>query len=182
MAIILDASWSPFYSYELSQDLATLLVQGLNFNFGRIQVAVVTFQDTADVRFQLNTYTLQDEVVTAIAFDQDIWRSGTNTADAFSILTDQIFTSANGDRNGIDNIAIVLSDGKSNVDSDLTISKAEAARNSGIRVVSVGMGSNVNPGELEGMASEPASQNVFYLPDENQLEDVANQILDAICP
>ena len=41
---------------------------GLDFNFGRTQVGVVIFSDTATVGFPLNKYTSKDEVLNAIAF------------------------------------------------------------------------------------------------------------------
>ena len=41
---------------------------GLDFNFGRTQVGVVTFSATASVQFSLNKYTSKGEVLNAIAF------------------------------------------------------------------------------------------------------------------
>ena len=40
---------------------------------------------------------------------------------------------------------------------------------------------DVNRPEIEGIASDPKSENEFYLPDRTKIIDIANEVLDALC-
>ena len=47
------------FDFALTQQILKLIVYGLNFANGNTRVGVVSFQDVAQTRFQLNTYTLK---------------------------------------------------------------------------------------------------------------------------
>ena len=133
------------------------------------------------IAFQLNTYNSKEEVLNALAFDNDITVLGTNTAEALDMVRRQVFTSANGDRNGVENWAIVIHDGFSNINSDNTVPSATDLKNNGVRVVSIGLGDSMNRAEIEAIASVPENDNEFYLENGQQLGNVASDILDQIC-
>lgn len=54
-----------------------------------------------------------------------------NTAAALQMTMDDVFTSSGGDRNGVRNVAIVVTDGGSNIQRDLTVTRANNMRNRG---------------------------------------------------
>ena len=59
----------------------------------------------------------------------------------------QVFTGqpeVSGDRLGVENVLLVLTDGQSTVNSSDTIPAAEALRASGVRIISVGTSQNVS--------------------------------------
>lgn len=53
----------------------------------------------------------------------------TNTADSLKSMREELFNPTRGDRPDAPNIAIILTDGVSNINSRRTIPEAEAARN-----------------------------------------------------
>ena len=88
----------------------------------------------------------------------------TNTADGLIRLRMEVFTTENGARTSdqaIPRVAVVITDGKSNVNASLTIPAARALRKEGVTVFSVGVGLNIRSKELEEIASSP--KNVMFL-------------------
>ena len=180
IVFLLDASGSVEDNFALIQDLTKRIVYGLNFAIDRTRVSIVTYQDTEQVRFNLDEYTSKDEVINAIAFDQ-AKRKGTHTSSALRTMREDMFTPRNGDRNGVDNVAIVMTDGRSNIEQDNTIPEADLAKDGAIRLITVGVGRRVGVSEINGMASRPSSENAFLLINESDLNEVADLILDQLC-
>ena len=181
VVLVLDASGSVYYDFEMVQRLAIRIVWGLNFANSRVRVGVITYQDTEKIEFVLDRYTTKEEVLNAIAFTHDRHVIGTNTASAINTLHRDMFTAANGDRSGVDNVAIIIGDGRSNINSADTISEADNARNDGIRMIAVGVGPRFDRGEVVGIADSPSSLNAFFMEDESELEETADLIVDTLC-
>ena len=94
-------------------------------------------------------------------------------------MRNEVFSYTNGDRSQVGNIAIVMTDGQSNVNTPGTLEQATLARNEGVLMLAVGIGNNVNRQEVEGITSD--TSRAFYASNQDQLQRVANQILDVIC-
>ena len=77
-------------------------------------------------------------------------------------MNDVEFTSGNGDRPNIKNIAIIITDGLSTRDVDQTIPEAIRARQRGIKIYSVAITKVVNEDELKRMSSMPQQENKDY--------------------
>lgn len=183
VVFVLDGSGSLEDSFEISLNLTKLIVEGLNFAGGRSRVGVLTFSDQPFVGFYLNRYPDSTSVLNAIAFSQVV--GYTNTQAALDQLRLSMFTASNGDRQGVDNIAIVITDGNSNVDADQTIPKAQLAQQSGITIIGVGIEDQdgMNLMEIEGISSQPPSRYSFAMIDTSDtgVMSTANSILDLIC-
>ena len=80
----------------------------------------------------------------------------------------------------MDNIAIVMTDGRSNENQGATIPNAEELQR-GARVLSVGVGTEYDMAELSGMATFPDTSNVFVMETEADIEETARIILDELC-
>ena len=179
---MLDASGSVDYDFAMAQLLTERIIYGLNFNNDRVRVGVVTYQETEDIRFNLNTYGSRDEVIEAIAFDNDPSIKGTSTFQGIETARNEMFRSNVGGTSAPD-VMIVISDGHSNRDggSSAAIQAADDARSDGIEVFAIGIGTNVDNTEIDGVANSPSSQYAFYLPDEDDLDNVANAVLEELC-
>ena len=104
-------------------------------------MGVVTYSTDVTVEFQLNEYATRQEVFDAI--DKIPWRYGsTNTADGLLKMHSDLFTYANGDRPDVDNVALVMTDGVSNINSRRTIPEADAAHMKNIHVYAIGIGTD----------------------------------------
>ena len=105
----------------------------------------------------------------------------TNTQDALRLTYRSVFTPRRGDRSGVRNVAIVVSDGNSNVLADRTIPEADEARRRGIELFAVAVGQQSNPSEMAGIASDPDSAHMLSMRSENELTSTANRLLDLLC-
>jgi len=61
--------------------------------------------------------------------------ANTNTSGGLYVMMTQMFNVANGDRPDVPNTAIVITDGRSTYDSNLTIPYANEAKARGIRII-----------------------------------------------
>ena len=180
MAFLLDASGSVEENFELAQNLAKHIVSGLNFQASGTRVSVVIFSDEARIQFTLDQYTRQDEVLNAIAFKNDMERTG--TASGLAALHSQVFTPANGDRNGVANYAIVVTDGRSNINQQMTSSEAATLRGvADVFAVGVGHNGQVDRMEIFDIATNPDSDYAHFMESVQDLDTIADSILDVIC-
>lgn len=105
----------------------------------------------------------------------------TNTRAALNLLHTAVFTASRGDRLGVPNRAVVITDGQSNVQQDRTLTEAAEARRSGVELFVVGVGEDVNVAELHGIASTPGSEHVLMMRSTSMSSAVANTLLDRLC-
>jgi len=105
----------------------------------------------------------------------------TNTQDALRLTYRSVFRSRRGDRPGVPNVAIVVSDGNSNVLPDRTIPEADEARRRGIELFAVAVGQRSNPSEMAGIASDPDSAHLLSMRTEDELRSTASRLLDLLC-
>ncbi|KAH3749755.1 hypothetical protein DPMN_184266, partial [Dreissena polymorpha] len=173
--IILDASTSVTEpNYKKMLKFCKDIVDKADIDSGSVRIGVVIYSTDVEIQFHLNQYRTADEVKAAIDKIPYIYGS-TNSADALKTMHNTMFTAANGDRPDVDNIAFMVTDGVSNINSRRTIPEAEAARNKGIRVYAIGIGLS-DTRELDGMGSEPKSENVFNVKQFDELNDVIEKI------
>ena len=87
-------------------------------------------------------------------------------------------------RDDADKIAVIITDGKSTIDEENTITSAEAARNEGIKIFSIGVGNDTDETELKEMSSLPQEkdQNYFSSPKFQTLQDIRAVVTYQICP
>ena len=177
---LFDASGSLASQLSLEVSLAKRIASSLNFASGRTRVGTVSFQADAKTRFYLNTFSTREDVVNSLDFVADSRIKGTNTAAALSGML-SMFTPDGGDRTGVPNTAIILTDGQSNINQENTIPEAQRAHRAGVHLLAVGVGTSVRRSEITGIASDPDASNTFYLQDDSQIAYVADRIIDELC-
>lgn len=150
-----------------------------NIDGGDVRVGVLTYSTGVRIEFNLNDYTSKSELFKAV--DNIPWRYGsTNTADALLEMHETMFTRGNGDRRGVPNICIIITDGVSNINFARTLPEAEKARKKGIHIYAVGIALQ-DLKEVNGIASEPASENVFSVNTFDELEGLDETIFESTC-
>ena len=105
----------------------------------------------------------------------------TNTQAALNLLHTDVFTVVNGDRVGVANRAVVVTDGRSNIEHSNTAREAEDARDAGIEIYVVAVGNNVDRGEANDIASNPDSSHVYDLVDVDVVDRVSDFLLQELC-
>ena len=89
-----------------------------------------------------------------------------------------MFNVSNGDRPGVPNIGIVITDGMS-TNGLRTKMAAESARGDGIILFAVGIGLHPNSAELEAIATKPGY--VFTVGDFSKLDQIVELFQEKIC-
>jgi hypothetical protein len=148
------------------------------------RVGVVLYSKLAENKFYLNTYQYKDDVINAILrLERDYMGGTTNTSGGLRTMHFEQFTTFNGDRSYIKNIAIVITDGESNEDEYRTISDAVAARADGITIFSIGVTDAVNAREVRDISSMPQRRddNYWLSADFNVLEMISSTVARQSC-
>ena len=98
-------------------DFTKDMVLAFPVNPTEVRFGVVTYGNRATVEFYLNTHNDTGSYLAVI--DQIGWKDqATNTSGGIHLMHSELFTEANGDRPGIPNIGIVVTDGASNRDEE----------------------------------------------------------------
>lgn len=144
------------------------------------RVGLVVYSNQAEVLFNLNDFDTKFKIQNALP--PYYMKGTTNTADALRTMREVMFTPENGDQANARNIGIVITDGRSD-DQQRTWEEAMKARDSGIDLISIGIGSSIRMQELEGIASAPNSQgkNVLLADNFSSLETLRSALVDIIC-
>ncbi|XP_025106489.1 collagen alpha-3(VI) chain-like isoform X11 [Pomacea canaliculata] len=180
LVFVLDASTSVTEpNFQLMKDFVKDFLLIADIDRGNVRVGVVIYSTEVFIQFQLNSYSTKAEVFNAI--DNIPYRHGsTNTAGGLQAMRSQMFTPANGDRPGVKNIAIVVTDGVSNINSRRTIPEAEQARDEGIHIYAIGIGLT-DTTELDGIASRPVDENRFAVQEFSELRVLRDKVFSAFC-
>ena len=147
---------------------------------GRLEnhYGLVQFSTSATVRWGLDRY--YDEIPLADAFlalRNDYGE--TNMAAAFIQARQNVF-GRGGDRPSVPNIAVIITDGRSQPDPTRTVPEATNLKQSGVKVIAVGIGSQVDRNELDNIATNP-SEDVIVARDFADLQDQLGNLLDVAC-
>lgn len=160
-------------------DFTKDLIREANIDNGYMRVGIVTYSTNVVVEFQLNSYKTKTDLFTAV--DRITYRYGsTNSAGGLNTARTEMFTVANGDREDVPNIVIIITDGVSNINARRTIPEAQETHAAGILVYAVGIGLRETK-ELDAMATAPASDNSFKVNYFNELGDLARKLSRAVC-
>ena len=138
--------------------------------------ALITFSDEVQIVFSLGRYNELGIIRNAVKYAR--YRPGsTNTAGALRVA-EEISTSSYGDRYDAENIVFVITDGQSNVKEYDTIPAAQAVKDMGARIITIGV--NVNDmTEINRIAS--SEDDVYRVGAFANLEDIKEDILARSC-
>ncbi|XP_036358133.1 uncharacterized protein LOC115210527 [Octopus sinensis] len=152
-----------------------------SFEVGKdsVHVGVVTFADHVKLRFHMNKYYNMSKILEEIR--KIPYKGGsTNTGEAIHYIRTTSFLSQNGARSNVPKIAIVITDGRSNVPVT-TAQEAAALKKDGVIVFSIGIGNKVYPTELEQIASATAKDHVFLVNNFEALNNIKKAVAFRAC-
>ena len=155
-------------------------IHGLGFNFGNTRVGYVTFSQEATSHFYLDSYLSEFakvDVLNAVVIDH----VGINT-DLSSGLTEALqnqFIVASGDRLGIDNVLVLVSDGRATIGSpESAETAADQLRARGVDVYAVGVGPSPNSAQMRALSGV---ENYVEARTVASVDAASSQLLGAIC-
>lgn len=161
------------------QDFLKRIVTELNIGPDAVHVGLVKFSNYPSIEFPLDMYMSRQEVLTAID-NINYVGGGTNTAEAINYMNHQVFNQKSGARPNVPRIAVVITDGRSSNPTN-TANAANQARADHIGMMSIGIGAGVDQSELQAIADNPDSQNMFMVNTYDQLKGIVSNIINRAC-
>ncbi|VDI41391.1 Hypothetical predicted protein [Mytilus galloprovincialis] len=121
-------------------------------NYVRVGVSLFAGAGTSRPLLQLNSE--YDKEAVKQVLSEAVYQKGSYTeiGDAFQYVCDDMFIQGKGDRSDAQNYLILLTDGKSNSGADPVRVQAAACKTKGIRIATVGIGSNTDEDLLKEVA------------------------------
>ena len=180
VAFVVDISGSPQNLYDSAMMFIREVVHGLEFRGDTARVALLTYSNEATSLFHFKKYQEKNDVLDAISLP----RSGgnTNMQSALSKTTTEIFQAYNGDRGGVDNVVILLTDGCSDIQTSNTIPKAnelKTAANADVHVVAIG--NRVDMQEAERVATSNVEPYLIKVAQPADVSAGSQRLLDHLC-
>ncbi len=175
-------------NFELVRQFVIQYVDSLQIGPDDNRVGVITFNDTAQEQFSLNTHTNATSLRNAVAALPYSQGGGTNIPDALCQLLRVVTSDARTDPS-VFRVAIVLTDGRNGSSETITndcgyttVAEAAAALRTAsppINVFAIGVGSNVRREDLEAISSQ--EQYIFSPADFLQLSCAQSVQEEQIC-
>ncbi|KAL4223789.1 hypothetical protein ACF0H5_017255 [Mactra antiquata] len=177
IAFIVDSSASIWiYNFYKQIEFVKKLITMFDIRPDGTQVAAITFADKIGHEFFFTTEQTKESLIAQVQNISHASGETTLTHDALESMRTELFAPGNGARPGVPKICILLTDGASTY-PERTFSQAKAAKNEGIEIIGIGIGSKVNKAELQQVVSPPFSQNLFLIPTFGILETIDFQRL-----
>lgn len=145
-----------------------------------VRIAVVVFSDRGHVELKLNEEYTNEGIFRRIE-NLPYFDGNTNTSGGIYLMNHVIFQPGNGDRSGVENIAIVITDGASTMDRHLTVPYAKEAKSKGVKMITIGITKSVNITELKAIASTPHKYTMFHVNDVKTLGDALDNLVGEAC-
>ena len=144
------------------------------------RVAAIVFSDQAELVFPLNAYNSLSELQEAILGITQMRPDTPNTPEAFRVAGTQCFNAANGDRDDVDNVIIIATEGIPYPTGRRNSATTEAMklRDKGVRIAFVGFGNNVDRGFLSDISSK---DSYFKATDFSEVDEIKASLLDQLC-
>lgn len=180
VVFVLDSSTSVgSTNFQKQLDFVVMMLENVAIGQHTVRVGLLTFSTTTKVNFHLNTFNNKQMLLQKIRSIQYEY-GNTNTAKALRTVREEMFTRQYGDREGVRNIAVVVTDGISNIENRRLPYEAEQTHNAGIRVIAIGVNLQYFY-ELDTIASEPLVENKITVTDFDQLWDVKTDLFETSC-
>jgi len=161
---------------DLQQTIALLtnLTSTLDVDTDRVRIGLLSYNTFL---FHLNSYTSKNDVIAAITKTKRP-SPDLDFAETLRFLRTVMFSSINGDRKNVRNVAVVVSNGMQNLRRSEVRSEIEMAKRAGIQVVSVG----INVLDTENFGQLTANTNNRILVSNfNQLPSQIEKLRTRVC-
>ena len=171
-------------NWQLQLEFIAALSRAFNIGPDASRIGAVVFSEQVRLEFPLDAYDSNSDLTQAI-LNIPYLGSQTNTPEALVVTREQCFNPNNGDRDDVNNLAIIVTDGVPFPDfrRDPAINEARALRNTGAAMVSVGITDVIDEDFLKEMSSPPQNlgTNYFTASDFDALEEIRKVVVEGTC-
>ncbi|KAL4238702.1 hypothetical protein ACF0H5_003409 [Mactra antiquata] len=178
IVFLLDGSSSEGQAnFQKQIDFVTNFVKSFDVGPSNVQFGLVVFSTAARTEFFLDTYKDKASMIAGIQSTNYVGGS-THTDNALRYTRYFHFTTEHGSRDNATKILILLTDGQS-IDTTRTINEADLLKKAGVKILAVGIGSQVNNNELNGVATD--RNHVFSVGNFDLLHSFVDEIKQESC-
>ncbi|PWA14987.1 hypothetical protein CCH79_00008865, partial [Gambusia affinis] len=163
-------------NFELVKKWINQIIDKLDVSDKNAHVGLVQYSSTVRTEFPLGRYNNKKDLKEAVK-KMDYMERGTMTGMALRHMVDSVFNIAQGARPGVQKVAIVFTDGRS---QDYIGDAAKKAKELGLKMYAVGVG-NALESELKQIASEPIGEHYFYTADFKAMSQIAKKLQINVC-
>ncbi|WAR02588.1 COLA1-like protein [Mya arenaria] len=181
VVFLLDTSnsiWGPDFTRQLAFVNNVISMFKIASNVTR--VGITTFSSQVHREFYLNSYFSKDSMRSRVSSIRQTHGYHTNTGLAIWHMRHRMFSPRRGSRPDVAKIGIVLTDGQSS-SIGKTLMEAKRTKRKKITMFAIGIGSNINERELQGIASSPSSEYVFKVDGYSALDAIKNSLAVRTC-
>ena len=173
VVLVVDVSWSLEEVYMKTLELAKDIIYGLAIENDVVRVGVITYDSDTFVELPLNmNINNKHNLIEMIDFYRIVGRTNTQSA-LTAFLENQL--GKNGDRPNVPNVLVVLTDGHSNINPELTVPKAVEIKNLNNTIIAVAMNDDINMNEVRGIAS--SEDHIFRCPSASSAFETTRNVL-----
>ena len=171
-------------NWQLQLDFLSNLVRAFTIGQDATRVGAIVFSEQVVLEFSLLTFDTAEGIIQALLATPYMGQT-TNTPEALLQTRTQCFNVANGDRNNVANLAIVITDGVPFPQNrrDPALEEARALQEAGVTVISIGITNNIDTAFLKEMSSPPQieGQNYFTATDFSVLNEIQKTVVEGTC-
>ena len=164
-------------NFQKQKDFVARFAQSFDIGPNKVQIGVETFSTAPHHQFNMNSHHDKTSLVNAI-HHISYNSGGTRTDLALKYVESHSFKPATGDRSGVPNILIVMTDGQSNQPT-LTRQETVKLHQMNVKVFAIGIGSGASRTELGHIASD--SHHVFTVTNFNALSTLQAELKKTAC-
>ena len=168
--------------FQLLQDFASRIVNGLDISETRTRVSVVYWAATVKEAFFLNKYYNKHDIKEAIRLKSEFLGGKSDMAEAFKFVRNTVFSPQNGDRANAQNILILIANGPSTLKEAETVPEAINLRLDGTIIVPIALENHMNNSiELWSIASNPKLSHYLHIDHFRNIPDKVEEVFRTIC-
>jgi len=186
LCFVVDSSGSINYkdprNWNITLDFIIEVVQDFTIGPTGVQVALVQFSTTAQVRWNLTRYNNNRPGLIAAIRSLPYLDGETNLNYALYLTRTQVFTSGNT-RPDARMVTIILTDGEDNVPhlgTNLTLQNATELKRQGVEIMAVGVSRNVSVDRLKQIVTD-RDRDYYNVTDFASLRSIVDRLRPSIC-
>jgi len=169
--------------WDLTLAFANQIIDAFTVGPQDTQFGITTFSSSAENQFFLNSHNDKASLEAAVA---SLPKQGglTRLHHGLSMVGRDQFVAANGDRIGVPNFLVVLTDGATN-DLPTALAEADGLKQRGVKIFSIGVGPGAVVELVQGVTSHPHAENAdYWLAEDFQqllVTSLTDQIIQGLC-
>ncbi|KAK3798993.1 hypothetical protein RRG08_050229 [Elysia crispata] len=166
-------------NFDLALDFVDDITKNFFIGSDNVQVGVATFSTWFVPKINLGQYKHRKSLKSALSHIPFTGGAGTNTGRAIGSIRKWSFTVRAGHRANVPKLVVLVTSGQS-TDRQVMFREVQRARNAGITILAIGVGPDIDDGEMKVFASD-GGQNVYRANVFEDLKYLTDYVASNLC-